>query len=87
MRDRVGVLETAVDNSVDHGFPQECAKMLRDIVFRTHLEVFRVVFLPPARVEHMVERLKLGSRVMLAKPPPESVTVKCGSLAATAPRW
>ena len=35
MRDRVGVLETAVDNAVDHGSPPECAKMLRYIVFRT----------------------------------------------------
>ena len=33
MRDRAGVLETAVDNAVDHGSPPECAKMLRDIVF------------------------------------------------------
>ena len=39
MRDRVDVLETAVDNAVDHGSPPECAKMLRDIVFRTHLDV------------------------------------------------
>ena len=33
MRDRVGVLETTVDNSVDHDSPPGCAKMLRDIVF------------------------------------------------------
>ena len=39
MRDRAGVLETAVDNAIDHGSPPECAKMLRDIVFRTHLDV------------------------------------------------
>ena len=30
MRDRVGVLETAIDNAVDHGSPPQCAKMLRD---------------------------------------------------------
>ena len=39
MRDRAGVLETAVDNAVDHGSPPECAKMLRDIVFRTYNDV------------------------------------------------
>ena len=27
MRDRAGVLETAVDNAVDHSSPLECAKM------------------------------------------------------------
>ena len=37
MKDRVGALETAVDDAVDHGLPPECAKMLRDIGFRTHL--------------------------------------------------
>ena len=37
MQDRVGALETAVDDAVDHGLPPECAKMLRDIGFRTHL--------------------------------------------------
>ena len=38
-RNRVGVLETAVDNAVDHSSSPECAKMLRYIVFRTHLDV------------------------------------------------
>ena len=33
MQERVGALETAVDDAVDHGLPPECAKMLRDIVF------------------------------------------------------
>ena len=37
MQDRVGSLETAVDDAVDHSLPPECAKMLRHIVFRTHL--------------------------------------------------
>ena len=36
MKDRVGALETAVNDAVDHGLPPECAKMLRDIVFRTY---------------------------------------------------
>ena len=37
VKDRAGALETAVDDAVDHGLPPECAKMLRDIGFRTHL--------------------------------------------------
>ena len=55
-QDRVSALETAVDDAVDHGLPPECAKMLRDIAFRTHLGVFRRVLLgdPPARVEPTV---------------------------------
>ena len=40
MNDLVGALETAVDDAVDHVLPPECAKMLPDIVFRTHLDVF-----------------------------------------------
>ena len=49
MQDRVGVLETVVDNAVDHGSPPECTEMPRDIVFRTHLDVFRRALLgdPP----------------------------------------
>ena len=39
MRDRTGVLETALDNAVDSDSPPDCGKMLRDIVFRTHLDV------------------------------------------------
>ena len=51
MKDGVGALEMAVDDAVDHGLPPECAKMLRDIVFRTHLDVFRRALLgdPSAR--------------------------------------
>ena len=68
MWDRLGVLETAVDNAVDHGYTPECAKMLCDIVFRTHLDVFRRALLgdPPARVESLAVRLQLGARVMRA---------------------
>ena len=40
MNDRVGAMETAVDDAVDHGLPPKCAKMLRDTVFRTHRDVF-----------------------------------------------
>ena len=52
MRDRVGALGTTVDDADDHDLPPECAKMLRDIVFRTHLDVFRRALLgdSPARV-------------------------------------
>ena len=51
MQDRVGALETAVDDAVDHDLPPEYAKILRDIVFRTHLDVFRRALLgdPPAQ--------------------------------------
>ena len=51
MRYRVGVLETDVDNAVGHGFPPERAKMLRDIVFRTHLDLLCRALSgdPPAR--------------------------------------
>ena len=41
MQDRVGALGTAVDDAKDHDLPPECSKMLRDIVFRTHFDVFR----------------------------------------------
>ena len=69
MHDRVGALETVVDDAVDHGLPPECAKMLRDIVFRTHLDIFRQALLgdPPARVESMTVRLQPGARAVRAK--------------------
>ena len=41
MQDRVGALETVVDDAVDHGLPPECAKILGGTIFRTHLDVFR----------------------------------------------
>ena len=55
MQDRVGALGTAVDDAVDHELRPECSKMMRDIVFRTQLGVFRRALLgdPPARVEPM----------------------------------
>ena len=70
MQDRVGALETAADDTVDHVSPPECAKMLRDIVFRTHLDVFRRALLgdPPARVESITVRLQPGARAVRAKP-------------------
>ena len=59
MRDRVGVLETAVDNAVDHVSPPECAKMLCDIVFRAHLDVLcrALLGVPPARKKPVAVRL------------------------------
>ena len=39
MQGRVSVLETAVDNTADHGSPPDCAMMLRDIVFCTFCNV------------------------------------------------
>ena len=73
VQDRVGALETAVDDAVDHGFRPGCDKMLRDIVFRgfrMHLDVFRPTLLgdPPAHVEPMTVRLQLGARAVRAKP-------------------
>ena len=68
MQDRVGALETTVDDAVDHGLPGECAKMLRDIIFRTYLDVFRRALLgdPPARVDPMTMRLQPGARAVQA---------------------
>ena len=67
MQDRVGAWETAADDAVDHGLPPEPAKMLRDIVFLTHLDVFRRALLgdPPASVEPMTVRLHPGARACL----------------------
>ena len=63
MQDRAGALGTVVDHADGHALPPECAKMLRDIVFRTHLDVFRRELLgdPPARVEPMIVRLQPGA--------------------------
>ena len=68
MQDRVSVLWTAVDHADDHHLPPECAKKLRDIVYRTHLDVFRRALLgdPPARVEPMAVRLQPGGRAVWA---------------------
>ena len=73
MRDRVGVLETGVDTAVEHGSPPECVKMLRNIVFRTHLDVLYRALSgdPPARKKPGAVRLHSGARVVRAKPPPE----------------
>ena len=60
MQDGVDSLGTAVDDAHDHESPLKCAKMLRDIVFCTHLDVFRRTLLvdPPARVGPMTVRLQ-----------------------------
>ena len=63
MQDRIGALGAAVDDAVDHGLPQECAKMVHDIVLRTHLDVFHWESLgdAPERVELLTARLQPGS--------------------------
>ena len=70
MQDHVGALETTVDDAVDHSLPPECAKIFRDIVFRTHYDVFRRALLsdPPARVGPMTVRLQPGARSVRTKP-------------------
>ena len=73
MRDRAGVLETVVDNAVDHGSPPECAKFLRDIVFRTHLDVLCRALSgdPHARKKPGAVRFYSRARVVRTKSPPE----------------
>ena len=72
--DRVSVLKTAVDDAVDHGFPPECTKMLRDIVSRTYLDVFRPAILGdlPARMEHILVQIQPDAGGVRAKPPSNS---------------
>ena len=78
IHDRLGALETAVDDAVDLDLPPELAKMLCNIVFRTHLDVFCRALLgdPPARVDPMTVRLQPGARAVRAKPraPPSAKT-------------
>ena len=73
MQDRVGAWKTAVDAAVDHSSPPECAKILRSIVFRTHLDVFCRALLgdPPERKRPVAVWIHSGARVVRAKPPPE----------------
>ena len=72
--DRVSVLKTAVDDTVDHGFPPECTNMLRDIVSRTNIDVFRPAILGdlPARMQHMIVRFQPDAGGVRAKPPSNS---------------
>ena len=80
MQDRVGALETAVDEADDHDLPPECAKMLRDIVFRAHLDVFSRVLLgnPPARVEPMTVRPQPGARAVRITPRASPIVLIAG---------
>ena len=73
MRDRVGVLQTALDNAVDHGSPPERVNMLRDIVFRTHLHVLCRALSgdPPAHKRSVAVQFHSGASVMRAKAPPK----------------
>ena len=82
MKDRVGALGTAIDDADDQDLPPECAKMLRDIVFRTHLDVFRRALLgdPPARVETMTVRLQPGARAVRVTPGASSIVHIAGDV-------
>ena len=55
MQGRVGALDTAVDDAVDHGLPPEYDKMLCDIVLGMNRVAFSRAILgdPAARVEPM----------------------------------
>lgn len=57
MHDRVSSLETAVEYAVDHGLRPECAKMLRNIVFQTHHDVFRQASHPTVALQPRVPEL------------------------------
>lgn len=73
MQDHVSRLETAFESSVDCNTPRGCAKVLRDIVFRVHFNMFRRAFLgnPSARNKPVTVRLHPGVRVVRANVPPE----------------
>ena len=66
----MGALGTAVDDAVDHELPPESAKVMRNIVVRTHLDVYRRELLgdPPARVEPVPVWLQPGARDVRATP-------------------
>ena len=80
MKDRMGASRTAVDDAVGHDVPPECAKIVRDVVFRTHFDVFRRALLddPPARVEPMTVRFQPGASAVRATP---RASHSCTSLA------
>ena len=69
----MGVLETAVDDVVDYGFPPGCTKMLRNTVSRTQPDVSRLAIEgdPSAHVESMIQLLQPGAGMVRAKPSPE----------------
>ena len=73
MQHRVGALEMAIDDAADHGSPPEFAKMARDIVFRTHLDVLCRALLGdlPAREKPVALPLHSRARVVRAKLPLE----------------
>ena len=84
MQDRVDALETAVNDGADHGSRPKCAKMLRDIVFPTHLDVLCPALLgePPAPNKPVAVRLLSVARVVWAKPPPERYRVPWSAAAS-----
>ena len=90
LHDRVGVFEMLIDDAVDHGFPAECAKILRNIACRKQHNVFRLAIQhdPPARLKHMIVWLQRSARVVQqnSRIRPHSSTVECGSVGAPAAR-
>ena len=70
-RDREGVFEALIYDTVDHGFPAECRKMFRQIVCRKQQEVFCCAIKSdrPTRVEHMIVWLQRDASVVRIKRP------------------
>lgn len=70
MQNHARPLATAVDDAVDHGLPPEFAKMLSDIGFRTHFDIFCRYRLggPSARMKPMAVWLHPGARMVRGKP-------------------
>ena len=75
MQDCVGALGTAIDDADDRDLPPKCAKMLSDIIFRMHLDVFRRSLLTdtPASVEPMTVRRLSGARDVRVTPRPSFI--------------
>ena len=69
MQDCAGVLETLVDVVVSHGVSPASAKMLPDIVFSTHIDVFRRELFGDTSggVEPMTVRIQPSARAVRAK--------------------
>ena len=89
MQDRVGAFGTAVDDAGDHDVAPECAKVLRDIVFRTRRAVFRRALLgdPPSRLETITVRLQPGARDVRVTPRASPIVHIDGDENCWAYRW
>ena len=69
------VLETSTNDAVGEIFSMQSAKMLHDIISRTHLDVTcpSISGDQSSRVEHMIVWLQLGGRVVRPKPPSDRI--------------